>query len=191
MSGGAEEARDRRRVHQIITCNFFEGREYDEANHMGHAAESAIGEVLERHGFKPQHEVVWGRVEGHMDFYREVRDRAEVVEVKNTGHMSYQHLLQLAVYKALVHASTGLPVLGFLIYTKFHLIIGDSPTVLEWVRDLGFVYIHLPIESGAHYINWAGFRAAYKKPIAGPYCLRCAKWDCPARRAVSAGPKTE
>jgi hypothetical protein len=46
MMGEVEEVRDKRRVHQIITCPFFEGREYDEVNHMGFAAESAVGEVL-------------------------------------------------------------------------------------------------------------------------------------------------
>jgi len=184
MSAEAGQDGGTRRVHQIITCPFFEGREYDENAHMGHAAESVIYEILEKYGFKAQEEFVWGHVTGHIDFYRQVRDRAEVVEVKNTGHMSYQHLLQLAVYKSLVHKTTGLPTLGFLIYTKFHKVIGDSPVTPDWVHDLGFVYIHLPIESGAHYIHWADFRASYKKPIAGPYCMRCLRKDCPARRAV-------
>jgi hypothetical protein len=184
MPVGGEAPEGVRRVHQVITCPFFEGREYDENYHMGHAAEDVIGEVLERHGFRPQAEFTWGRVQGHIDFYRQVRGRAEVVEVKNTGAMTYQHLLQVALYKALVHAVTGLPTLGFLIYTKFHKVIGDSPRTPEWVHDLEFVYIHLPIESGANYIHWADFRALYKKPIAGPYCIRCLKKDCPARRAV-------
>jgi hypothetical protein len=183
-AGGASE---RRRVHQIISCPFFEGTEYDESNHMGHAAESVVWEVLEKYGFQPQKELVWSRLEGHIDFYRHFKDRAEVVEVKNTSHMSYSHILQLALYKALVYAATGLPVLGYLVYTKFHKVIGDSPKTPDWVHDLEFVYIHLPIESGVHYIRWADFRASYKKPIAGPYCLRCLRWDCPARKVIKGG----
>jgi len=187
MAAGAEEGNGTRRVHQIITCPFFEGREYDESAHMGLAVESLVGEVLEKYGFEPQKEFTWGRVVGHIDFYRQLKTRAEVVEVKNTGAMSYQHLMQLAVYKALVHAATGLPTLGFLIYTKFHKVIGDSFKIPDWVHDLEFVYIHLPIDSGVNYIRWADFRALYKKPIAGPYCVRCFRKECPARRAVVGG----
>jgi hypothetical protein len=184
MTSNTDTYEGKKRVHKIITCPSFEGREYDEVGNMGYAVESLVGEVLEKYGFRPQVEFTWGNVVGHIDFYRQVGNRAEVVEVKNTGAMSYQHLLQLAVYKALVYAVTGLPTLGFLIYTKFHKVIGDSFKTPEWVHDLEFVYIHLTLDSGMNYINWASFRATYKKPISGPYCIRCLRRDCPARRAV-------
>jgi len=48
MLANGEAQHGRRRVHQIITCPLFEGREYDENVHMGYAAESLVGEVLER-----------------------------------------------------------------------------------------------------------------------------------------------
>jgi hypothetical protein len=177
-----------KRVHEIITCPYFRNGAYDESKHGGHAAEAMLAEVLERYGFSGQVEIEYKDIVGHPDFVKTTDSYIEFIEVKNTGQMSYSHILQASMYKSLLHKIRNVPIIGYLLYVKFRTVFGDNPITPAWVRDLGMQYVFLPIDAGGNYVNWGLFRLSYKSKIAGPYCANCKNTECKIRGVVINGP---
>jgi len=177
-----------KRVHELITCPQYQNGEYDESKHGGHAAEAILEESLVRYGFEAQKEIQFNGIVGHPDFVKMTDSYIEFIEVKNTGQMSYTHVLQASMYKSLLHKIYNKPVLGYLLYVKFRAVFGDSPIVPKWVQDLGMNYIFLPIDGGNNYVNWGLFRLTYKSKIAGPYCVNCKNTECKIKHIIINGP---
>jgi len=179
-----------KRVHELMMCPQFLNRTYDESRHGGHAVEAILDEVFSRYGFEAQKEVEYGGIVGHPDFVRVVDQYVEFIEVKNTGRMSYLHIIQASMYKSLLYKVYGKPVLGYLLYAKFRAVLGDSPIIPKWVKDLGMQYIFLPLDGGENYINWGLFRVSYKSKLAGPYCANCQNSECKIRHIIISGPSS-
>jgi hypothetical protein len=177
-----------KRVHQLITCPQIINGEYDESKHGGHAAEVMLAEVLEKYGFSAQVEIEYKGIVGHPDFVKTTDNYIEFIEVKNTGQISYSHILQASMYKSLLHKIRGVPIIGYILYVKFRVVFGDSPIVPKWVQDLGMQYVFLPLDAGANYVNWGLFRLSYKSKLAGPYCAYCRNADCKIRHIILNGP---
>ena len=176
-----------KRVHELITCPYFQNGAYDESRHGGHAAEVVLAEILSQYGFEPQREVEYKGVVGHPDFVRISNEYIEFIEVKNTGQASYLHLLQASMYKSLLYKVYNKPVVGYLLYVKFRVVLGDNPIVPKWVQELGMQYVFLPIDGGANYVNWGTFRASFRSRLAGPYCAICKNSECKIRGIIISG----
>jgi Domain of unknown function DUF83. len=174
------------RVHKLITCLYFQNEGYDESKHGGHAVESLLYETLKEYGFKPQQEIVYNQIIAHPDFIREAEEYIEVIEVKNTCSMSYTHVLQLSMYVALLHKLYGKPVVPYLIYTKFRIVLGSNPTPPEWFHKFAFDYVFLPITSGEEYISYAELKVKANKKSPGPYCKYCSAESCEFKKAFAA-----
>jgi hypothetical protein len=177
-----------KRVHELITCPQFQNSAYDEVKHGGHAAEAMIAEVLEKYGFSAQVEIEHKGIVGHPDFVKTTDSYIEFIEVKNTGQMSYSHILQASMYKSLLHKIRNVPIIGYLIYVKFRTVFGDNPITPRWVNDLGMQYVFLPLDGGVNYVNWGLFRLSYRSKIAGPYCVNCRNSECKIRPIIINGP---
>jgi len=176
-----------KRVHELLTCPQFQNEAYDESRHGGHAAEAMLAEVLERYGFSAQVEIEYKSIVGHPDFVKTTDNYIEFIEVKNTGQMSYAHILQASMYKSLLHKIRNVPVVGYLLYVKFRTVFGDSPITPRWVQDLGMQYVFLPIDAGTNYVNWGLFRSSFKSKLAGPYCVNCRNTECKIRGVIING----
>ena len=177
-----------RRVHEITTCPYFQNSVYDEVKHGGHAAEAMLAEVLSEYGFEAQKEIEHRGIVGHPDFLRISNEYIEFIEVKNTGQVSYAHILQASMYKSLLYKIYNKPVIGYMLYVKFRVVFGDSPLVPRWVNDLGMQYVFLPLDGGVNYVNWGLFRLSYRSKIAGPYCVNCRNSECKIRPIIINGP---
>lgn len=177
-----------KRVHELITCPQYQNGEYDESRHGGHAVEAILEESLKRYGFEAQKEITYQNIIGHPDFVRIADSYIEFVEVKNTGQVSYTHVLQASMYKSLLHKIYNKPVLGYMLYVKFRTVFGDNPTTPSWVKDLGMNYVFLSLDAGTNYVNWGLFRLSYKSKLAGPYCVYCRNADCKIRHIILNGP---
>ena len=176
-----------KRVHEIIACPQFQDGTYDESKYGGHAVEAILAEVLEKYGFEAQKEVSYENIVGHPDFVRVADQYVEFIEVKNTAQVSYLHVVQASMYKSLLYKVYNKPVLGYLLYVKFRVVLGDSPIVPKWARDLGVRYVFLPLDGGENYVNWGLFRLSYKSKIAGPYCVNCRNSECRIRPIIING----
>jgi hypothetical protein len=179
-----------RRIHELTVCPQFQNGTYDESRHGGHAVEAILDDILSRYGFEAQKEVEYGNIVGHPDFVRVADQYVEFIEVKNTGQMSYSHVLQASMYKSLLYKVYNKPVLGYLLYVKFRVVLGDSPLTPKWIKDLGVRYIFLPLDGGENYVNWGLFRASYKSKLAGPYCINCRNSECKIRHIIINGPSS-
>ena len=176
-----------KRVTELIVCPSYRGPEYDETKYNGHAVEAVLKEHLVSHGFQDQVEVKYRDVVGHVDFMREVGDYVEFIEVKNTAAMKYTHLWQAAVYKSMLAKVYNKPTVGHVMYVKFETVFGEAPVRPAWV-PADWKYIHIDLDSGEHYVNWALFRATWQSKIAGPYCATC-QASCRIRYIIRKGPK--
>ena len=173
------------RVHKLITCLFFQSSDYDESKHGGHAVEAVLYDVLKEYGFRPQQEIVYNQIIAHPDFVRETEEYIEVIEVKNTCSMSYTHVLQLSVYVALLYKLYNKPVMPYLIYTKFRIVIGANPTPPEWFHRLAFDYVFLPVASGEEYVDYMALKARANKKSPGPHCKYCTTESCEFKKAFA------
>jgi hypothetical protein len=177
-----------KRVHELITCPQIVNGTYDESRHGGHAAEALLGKALAKHGFRPQVEIEHRGVVGHPDFVKIDDEYIEFIEVKNTGQISYTHVLQASMYKSMLHKIHNKPVIGYMLYVKFRTVFGDNPTVPSWAKDLGMNYVFLPIDGGENYVNWGVFRTSFKSKLAGPYCIHCRNTECKIKQVILNGP---
>jgi hypothetical protein len=179
-----------KRVHEIVTCPQFQNGTYDESRHGGHAVEAVLAEVLEKHGFSAQVEITYKDIVGHPDFVKTTDNYVEFIEVKNTGQMSYLHILQASMYKSLLHKIRNVPIIGYILYVKFRVVLGDNPVTPRWVQDLGMQYVFMPLDAGNNYVNWGLFRVSFKSKLAGPYCVNCRNTDCGIRHIILNGPSS-
>ena len=94
------------------------------------------------------------------------------------------------MYKSLLHKIRNVPIIGYILYVKIRVVLGDNPIMPEWVRILGFQYIYLPIDAGGNYVNWGLFRTSFKSKLAGPYCVNCRNSGCKIRPIIINGPSS-